>query len=101
MTCKPSTPTAQTPYPGTRCPRLSDDLEPVVRPKIVEAAGFLITVARRKQPQVTRTRHGTRSPVRSATPGRHSTSSHNNDVPVNFEGPRFCARLLKPNWNRL
>jgi hypothetical protein len=37
----------QTPYSGTRCPRLPGDLDPVVRPKVAQAAGFPLTAPRR------------------------------------------------------
>ena len=67
--------------------------DPVVRPKIVEAAGSRITAARRNH-ALSREPGRTPGRARPVTPTRHSKSPGGDNVPVNFEGPDIRGMML-------
>jgi hypothetical protein len=71
-------------------------LKSLVRPKIVRAAGFLITAARRTHAGFTPTRQDAGYPARPVTPSPHSKSSGTDTIPVNFEGPLKSSAAAVP-----
>jgi hypothetical protein len=69
--------------------------DPVVRPKIVKAAGSRITAARRDH-AISREPGKTPGRARPVKPPPHSKSSCSDNVPVNFEGPLYSGPSGRP-----